>query len=113
MNTDQQTRLEIMRALGEEFPNRPLEDLLHVARYVEHGGVKQAEQTGPPSGSDEPRTWVSLADIPETVGSVEDREGDQIKRIVTAEQTEWVHTSHRYLGLPPMDDDGPFIEVPS
>lgn len=39
MNTDQQNRLEIMKALEKGFPDRLLEDLIDVARYVEGNGT--------------------------------------------------------------------------
>lgn len=110
MNTEQQTRLEIMRALDKEFPELLFEDLIHVARYIEHGGVKHEppEQTGHPSEQGAPRKWVSLADIPDNVRWVKDHEGDLIKRFAFAENVLWVYTSHDYADIQPTDDDGPF-----
>lgn len=106
MNDDQQARLEIMRALGEDFSDRLLEDLIHVARYVEHGGV-EPELPEP----DEPCKWASLADIPEIVGLVEDHAGNVIKRIVGVEHVPWAYANLDYEDFFPRDEDGPFIEV--
>lgn len=106
MNTNQQNRLEIIRALKKEFPELLFEDLIHVARYIEYG---RAELEPPkPVG---PRKWAFLADIPETVELVEDRAGDVVRRIVNAGQTQWIYVSHRYLGFRLMDGAGPFTEV--
>lgn len=111
MNTDQQTRLEIMKALERDFPDRLLEDLLYMARYVEHGGAEQAEQTEPTSVQGAPRTWTSLADIPASVLWVKDRDGDQIKRASSAGRTLWAHMTPVYAHISPNDEDGPFSEV--
>lgn len=113
MNADQKTRLEIMKALEKDFPDRPLEDLVYMARYVEHGGVEPGppKQTGHPSEQGAPRKWASLADIPDTVRLVEDHDGELIKRLVTWEQSPWVFVAHKYTDILPTDGDGPFIEV--
>lgn len=113
MNTNQQTRLEIMQALERDFPDRLLEDLLHVARYVEHGGAEPEppKPDEPTIVQGDPRKWTSLADIPDTVRLVKDHDGELIKRLVTWEQSPWVFVAHKYTDIRPTNGDGPFIEV--
>lgn len=192
MNTDQKTRLEIMKALEKDFPDRLLEDLIDVARYVEgdasaadekaeefHRKVEEdgdrmrlgldpihfkipdtprkwtnldaipadvwavtdgdgdvirrvalgnrriwkfeIERYENTTINDEfgpftevlsnPRTWTSLADIPDNVRWVKDHEGDLIKRFAFPEHGLWVYTSHDYADISPSDEDGPFSEV--
>lgn len=113
MNTDQQTRLEIMRALEKDFPDRLLEDLIDVARYVEGDGTpastfacesRKASVSGP-------RTWTNLEAIPSNVKAITDRDGDRAEPQTIKGQRKWVFTEIPFDGVTVSPDDGPFTEV--
>lgn len=123
MNTDQQARLEIMRALEKDFPDRLLEDLIDVARYVEGDGApvstvarefRKAGVSGPRKWTNldaTPRTWTNLEAIPSTVKAITDRDGDRAEPQTIKGKRKWVFTDEPLDGVEVSPDDGPFIEV--
>lgn len=120
MNADQQTRLEIMKALEKVFPDRLLEDLIDVARYVEAGGVERAREESqdgaakyPEEAADisEPRTWTALEDVPDDVLAVTDADGSRAMRVVSGDCQVWAYTFGIYTGFKVDSSAGPFTEV--
>lgn len=121
MNDDQQNRLEIMKALEKEFPDRVLEDLIEVARYVEAGGIERARQESQDSAAKfleevidtpAPRTWWKLDDIPDYVGAVTDADGHVIRRAVWGDRLVWkLEDAARYKNVVVTDNLAPFTEV--
>lgn len=114
MNTDQQNRLEIMKALEKDFPDRLLEDLIEVARYVEAGGIEQdsaAKSAGEASDIPAPRAWRKLEHIPDDVQAATDADGDVIRRVAVGNHFEWKFEAGRYEAIIVDDQFGPFIEV--
>lgn len=129
MNTDQQTRLEIMRALEKDFPDRVLEDLIDVARYVEgdaSAAVEEAKEFQ--RGIDEarmyfgldpvhlnipdtPRKWTNLDAIPSSVKAITDRDGDRAEPQMIKGQRKWVFTDLPFDAVEVIPDGGPFTEV--
>lgn len=120
MNPDQQTRLEIMQVLEKDFPDRLLEDLTEVARYVEAGGIERVREESQDSAAktsweaaylSEPRTWTNLERIPDDVRAVTDQDGDVIRRVVECGLCIWRFEAARYMGITVNNDFGPFTEV--
>lgn len=128
MNTDQQNRLEIMKALEKDFPDRTLEDLIEVARYVEGNGTPTITLQTPEVGiwhiedSDakfleeaayisEPRTWKHLDHIPDDVRAVTDPDGDVIRRVALGDALVWQFEAERYQNTLVIDGFAPFTEV--
>lgn len=120
MNANQQTRLEIMRALEKDFPDRLLEDLIHVARYVEAGGIEQDRAESQDSAAKsveeatdipEARTWTKLERIPDDVRAVTDPDGDVIRRVALGNRLAWKFEATRYDGIAIDDTLAPFTEV--
>lgn len=120
MNTDQQTRLEIMKALEKGFPDRLLEDLLEVALYVEAGGIERAREESQDSAAQfleevvdipAPRTWWKLDRIPDDVRAVTDQDGDVIHRVAVGDRLVWTFQAERYEDITVNNDVGPFVEV--
>lgn len=114
MNTDQRTRLEIMKALEKDFPDRLLEDLIDVARYVEAGGIERDSAAKFAEEADdipEWRTWAHLEHIPDGVGAVTDADGDVICRVALGDRLVWKFEDARYEVMTVTDDVGPFTEV--
>lgn len=113
MNTDQQTRLEIMKALEKDFPARLLEDLIDVARYVEGDGtpaITVARESRKASMAS-PRKWTNLDAIPSTVKAITDRDGDRAEPQTFQGKRKWVFTEVPFDGVTVSPDDGPFTEV--
>lgn len=114
MNTDQQTRLEIMKALEKEFPDRLLEDLIEVARYVEAGGIERdsaAKFAEEAYDIPAPRAWAKLEHIPDDVRVATDADGDVICRVAVGDRLVWKFEVERYEAVIVNDYFGPFIEV--
>lgn len=114
MNTEQQNRFEIMKALERDFPDRLLEDLIEVARYVEGEGIEQdsaAKSAGMSDASPAPRTWMKLEHIPAHVFAATDADGDVIRRVAVGNHLEWKFEAGRYEAIIVDDQFGPFIEV--
>lgn len=120
MNADQQTRLEIMKALEKDFPDRLLEDLIEVARYVEAGGIEQDRPESQdsaakyPEEADDipaPRTWTNLDHIPDGVGAVTDVDGYVICRVALGDRLVWKFEAERYEDMTVNDGFAPFAEV--
>ena len=131
MNIDQQNRFEIMKALEKAFPDRLLEDLIDVARYVEGGGVERvreveagvferareesqdsaAKSLGEASGTPKPRKWTNLDAIPSSVKAITDRDGDRAEPQTLKGKRAWVFTDFPFDGLEVPPDCGPFTEV--
>lgn len=114
MNTDQQTRLEIMKALEKEFPDRLLEDLIDVARYVEGGGIEQdSAAKSAEEASDIPtrRAWARLGHIPDDVRAATDADGDVIRRVAVGDRLVWKFEAEGFKDVAINDNFGPFIEV--
>lgn len=120
MNPDQQNRLEIVKALGKDFPDHLLEDLIDVARYVEGGGIDRAREGSqdstakyPDEADDisEPRTWAHLEDIPAHVRAVTDSDGDVIRRVALGDRLVWKFEAERYEYIIIANNFAPFTEV--
>lgn len=131
MNIDQQTRLEIMQALEKDFPDRLLEDLIDVARYVEGGGVERVREVEagvferareesqesaakyPDEADDisERHTWMNLDRIPDDVRAVTDADGYAIRRVDLGNRLVWKFEDARYEDMIVNDGFGPFAEV--
>lgn len=127
MNTDQKTRLEIMKALEKDFPDRLLEDLIDVALYVEVGGVERARlkesaekffetlrHLNPPTPAQDktsPRKWTNLDAIPSNVKAITDSDGERAEPRTFLGKRKWVFTEVPFDGVTVSPDDGPFTEV--
>lgn len=122
MNADQQNRFDIMQALEKVFPDRLLEDLIEVARYVEAGGITRAREESQDSAAKSleeaddisaPRTWTNLDDIPDNVWAATDRDGDVIRRVLFEEGdlSIWAFEAELYGNIVVTDDHAPFTEV--
>lgn len=114
MNTDQQTRLEIMQALEKEFPDRLLEDLIEVARYVEAGSIEQdsaAKSAGEADDIFARRTWMKLEHIPAHVFAITDADGDVIRRVALGDRLAWKFEAEGFKDVAINDNFAPFTEV--
>lgn len=129
MNTDQQTRFEIMQALEKDFPDRLLEELIDVALYVEVGGVERARlkesaekffetlrHLNPPTPAQDktsPRVWGCFDDVPyETPFGVDGINGCLRKKgariEVSYQKTKWQNCDLMHSD---MQGYAPFTEV--
>ena len=114
MNTDQQNRFEIMKALEKDFPDRLLEDLIDVARYVEGGGIERdstAKYPDEAEGIPEARTWTNLEDISAHVRAVTDSDGDVIRRVALGNRLVWKFEAARYKDIAISNEFAPFTEA--
>lgn len=113
MNIDQQTRLEIMKALEKDFPDRLLEDLIDVARYVEGNGTPATTFAHEflKASTASPRKWTNLDAIPSNVKAITDRDGDRAEPQTVKGKRKWVFTDDPFDGVTVSPDDGPFTEA--
>lgn len=113
MNTDQQTRLEIIQALEKDFPDRLLEDLIDVARYVEGDGTPATTRAREflNAGISSPRKWTNLAAIPSNVKAITDSDGDRAEPQTLKGERKWVFTDEPLDGVDVSPNYGPFTEV--
>lgn len=114
MNTDQKTRLEIIKALEKDFPDRLLEDLIDVARYVEAGGIERdsaAKSVGEATDIPTRRAWAKLGHIPDDVRAATDADGDVIRRVAVGDRLVWKFELQEFEAVIINDQFGPFIEV--
>lgn len=113
MNTDQQTRLEILREVETIFPGLPTGQVLDLARWVE--GNKDSPITVArefrKAGVSKPRTWTNLDAIPSTVKAITDKDGDRAEPRTVKGKRSWVFTDPLLGGVEAIPSDGPFTEV--
>lgn len=114
MNTNQQNRFEIMKALEKDFPDRLLEDLIDVARYVEGEGmpVSTAAREFLEASTASARKWTNPHAIPSSVKAITDRDGDRAEPQTLQGKRKWFFTGLPFGGVEVTSNDGPFTEVP-
>lgn len=113
MNADQQNRFEIMKALEKDFPDRLLEDLIDVARYVEGDGmpVNTVAREFLEASTASPRKWTNPYAIPSSVKAITDRDGDRAEPQMIKGKRKWFFTDAPLDGVEVTSNDGPFTEV--
>lgn len=114
MNIDQKARLEIMQALEKEFPDRLLEDLIEVARWVEGNGTPATTRAreSRKAGMSSPRKWTNLDAIPSSVKRIRDRDGDRAEPRTLKGKRVWFFADAPFDGVEVSPDDGPFTNGP-
>lgn len=118
--------------MEKDFPDRLLEDLIDVARYVE-GDASAADEKAKEfhrkieeDGDrmrlgldpihfkipDAPRKWTNLDAIPSTVKAITDKDGDRAEPQTLQGKRKWVFTDAPFHGIEVSPDDGPFTDGP-